>query len=289
METQTMDNKTLRQQIPFLSLTGLRDFAARQAVKLTEVKRLIAGAESEIAKIQADAAPFFTGENRLIGNVKVRINSPADTGLQTQVVERKYKVRQALDQQLVPLFKQMLAAKAVAKEYATRHWTKPQVLNRATTGTGATEGLTRRAAYATIFEKIGKAQLFDFGQLAIDTGDAILGDSVYRATMIRPREERPFQPAELIALIPNAEYTEATAILQSVLDTTDAAGLAIASFEGKTGKVSISKIALGLHGQREKVKAQEDLSDDLGEMLDSAGGIRDEWLLKIGKRVSEQQ
>jgi hypothetical protein len=277
-----MMTKTLRQSIPLLSLAGLRDFAARQVNYRDEVKRLIAGAEAAIAKIQADAVPFLTGGVKKINNLSLRISSPADSVIQAQVADRKYKVRQALDAQLIPLFKKMVAAKALAKEYAERHWSKPQVLSRATTGNGTTEGIQRRAAYAAIFASMGRAALFDAAQECIDTGDAVKADALYRAICSLPRDERPCQPAEFISLVPNAEYTEATAVLQSVLDATDQAGLAIATFEGKTGKVSISKIALGLAGQGDKLKPEED-------MLDAAGGIRDEWVLEQARRASGKE
>jgi hypothetical protein len=70
---------------------------------------------------------------------------------------------------------------------------------------------------------------------------------------------------EFIPLTPNAEYTESTAILQGVLDATDEAGLAIAAFEGRTGKISLNRIATGLHGRGEKAaKDNGDIFDEVG-------------------------
>lgn len=272
--------KSLQQALPLLTIEGLRSFLAKQTSYLIEVRRLISGATAEMARIDAEAKPFLTGGTRLVGNTPVRVNSPADATIARQVVDRKARVRVGLDSQLTVVFKKMLAAKAVAQEYAGRHWTKPQVLNRATTGAGATEGLTRRAAYAEIFEKVGKAQLFDFGQLAIDTGDAVLADAVYRAVMIRSRDERPFQPAEFISLVQNTEYTDSVTILQGILDTADEAGQAIATFEGKTGQVSLNRIALGLRGQGAEIA-----NDDL---LDEAGGVREDAMVRMGKQFSGQ-
>ncbi|MCC6394773.1 MAG: hypothetical protein IT167_29535 [Bryobacterales bacterium] len=269
-------SKTLQSQLPLLSLSGLRDFGAAQSERLNKFLELISGANAEMAKIEADAKPFFSGATRTVGNTTVRVGHPADAPIQAQVIERKSKVRTALDAQLRPLFKAMLAASTVAKEYADRHWSLPQVLNRATTGNGALEGLTRRASYATIFEKIGKAQLFDFGQLAIDTGDAVLADSVYRAAMTRPREERPFQPAEFISLLRNSDHTEATTILQKVLDDCDKAGTAMAEFEGQTGRVNLNMITAGLQKQG-RIPAAHDL-------LDEAGGIREEALIQFAAK-----
>ena len=271
-----MMSKTLQPQLPLLSLSGLRDFGAAQSQRLTKFLSLISGAKAEMAKIDADAQQFFTGGTRTIGTTTVRVNNRADAAIQAQVVERKSKVRTALNEQLSPLFKAMLAASTVAKEYADRHWSLPQVLNRATTGNGTLEGLTRRASYATIFEKIGKAQMFDFGQLAIDTGDAVLADSVYRAVMTRPREDRPFQPAEFIALVKNTDHTEATAILQQVLDDCDKAGTAMAEFEGRTGRVNLNMIASGLAKQGRIPAAEDDL-------LDEAGALKDEALISFAK------
>lgn len=274
-------SKTLQKQLPLLSLAGLRDFAAGQTRRHEEVKRLLAGAQAEIAKIDAEAKQFFTGGTRRVGNTEVRINNRADAALQAQVADRKGKVRMALDEQLRALHKQIIAAKAIAKEYATRHWSKAQVLNRATTGSGVAEGLARRAHYATIFERVGKAQLFDFGQLAIDTGDAILGDAVYRAVMTRARDERPFQPAEFITILPNGEFDEASAILQSVMDEADQAGIAIATFEGRTGQVSLSRITMGLQGLDDSLRAGDD------DMLDEAGGIKESALVRFNSELQK--
>jgi hypothetical protein len=100
--------------------------------------------------------------------------------------------------------------------------------------------------------------------------------------MTRGREDRPFQPAEFISIMPNGEYDEATAILQSVLDNADQAGLAIATFEGNSGKVSLNRIALGLHEQGEKIASGGD------DPFDEAGGIKEDAMIRMGARVSGQ-
>lgn len=270
--------KTLQKQLPLLSLSGLRDFAAKQTARHEQIKSAIAAAQAEIAKIDAEAKPFYTGGTRMAGTVQIRTVNRADAAIQAQVVERKSKVRVALNEKLMPVWKAMVAASTLAKEYAERHWTLPQVLNRATTGNGngATEGIQRRAAYSVIFEKIGKAQLFDFCQLAIDTGDAVLQDACYRAVMTRTREERPFQPAEFISLIVNSEHTDAQAILQGVLDAATEAGRLMASFEGRSGAVNHSLITAGLAKQGK-------IADD--DFVDEAGGIKDEALLRFSANL----
>lgn len=58
------------------------------------------------------------------------------------------------------------------------------------------------------------------------------------------------------------------------------AGLAIATFEGNSGKVSLNRIALGLHGQGEKITSGND------DVFDEAGGIKEDAMIRMGARVS---
>lgn len=266
----------LKTPIPLMSIANLRTFASDQTARAEEVQRLINGANSDLAKIDSDLKQFLSGGIKRINNLELRVNSPADAPLMAQAAERKAKVRTALDEQLRPLFRKMLAAKELASEMATRHWTKPAVLNRATSGAGATDSIVRRSAYKAIFEQAGKAELASWGQLALDTGDAVLADAIYRANSARPKDERGFSPAAFIELLPNSDYTEANTVLQSVMDSADRAGIAISEFEGRTGKVSLNRIAMGLAGQGKKAAPVDDL-------LDEAGGIRDEALINFAK------
>ena len=158
------------------------------------------------------------------------------------------------------------------------------MLNRATTGNGVTEGIQRRAAYAEIFETAGRAQLYAFGQVAIDTADAVLADSVYRAVASLPSKERPFSPAQLLELVPNAEYTEAQALVNTVMDDHDAAKRAFDTFiGGRHGQVTTDQIRAALD-QRDRESGVDDFNVD--DILDEAGGIREDALVRLGKRTA---
>src|SRR5262249_26169143 len=127
-----------------------------------------------------------------------------------------------------------------------RHWSLPAVLNRAGVGkgdgTGAiTEGLARRAHYAVIFEKAGKAELATWGQLAIDTGDAILADSVYRANGARSKEDRGFEPTSLLSKLRNDDYKTAQAALEAVEDLAVNAKRLIDAFHERTNAVNLEQ------------------------------------------------
>ncbi len=62
------------------------------------------------------------------------------------------------------------------------------------------EAIQLRANYAIIFNGIGGAQLTDWAQLAIDTHDEVLADSVIREVSIRRAHERPFRVTEFIEI-----------------------------------------------------------------------------------------
>lgn len=277
------DVKSLKQQIPLLSLGGLRDFGAQQSKRLDAILLSLRRGQSDIDKIKADITPFLTGEVRRIGTVMARVNNPADQALQAQAVQKQYDVRKQINIEIRPTFQKMLAAKALATEYRTRHWSKIQVLNRATTGSGATDSLLRRAAYSEIFEQAGVAQLSDFGQLAVDTGDPILADSVYRAVAALPNDKRPFAPAAFLELVPNSDYTEAQQILQAVMDAADSAKQSLDTFDGgRHGQVTQNQIEKGLRAQS---SAEAFNIDDL---LDASGGVREDALLRMSQRLSDQ-
>jgi hypothetical protein len=273
--------KSLKPQIPLLSLKALRDFAAAQSKRLDEILRILKRGQADCDRAKANIAPFLTGEVRRIGNVEGRVISAADRVLQSQVGDQQRKIRDTINLEVRPLFQKMVAAKALATEYATRHWTKIQVLNRSTTGHGVTDGLQCRAAYAEIFEQAGKAQLSDFGQLAIDTGDPVLADALYRAVAALPNDSRPFAPAAFLELLPNAEFTEAQQVLQAVVDAMDQAKQSMDAFEsGRHGQIT--------QGQLERGLPPESADEfDIDDILDSSGGIREDVLLRMGQRVSK--
>jgi hypothetical protein len=158
------------------------------------------------------------------------------------------------------------------------------VLNRAASGNGVTDSLARRAHYAVIFAQAGKAQLGDFGQLAVDTGDAVLADAVYRAVASMPTDARPFVPAAILELVQNAEWSEAQAVLESVVNATDRAKMVMDRFDGGRHG-AVDKINMGLD---EQSKSGTDDDFNIDDVLDSAGGIKDSALLLMGKRISGQ-
>lgn len=158
------------------------------------------------------------------------------------------------------------------------------MLNRATTGNGTTDGLTRRATYAEIFEQAGIAQLSDFGQLAIDTADPVLADAVFRAVAALPNTQRPFAPAGFLELVPNADFTEAQQILQAVADAADSAKRAMDTFDGgRHGAVTQLQIEKGLRAQQANADAF-----NIDDILDASGGVREDALLRMSQRLSDQ-
>jgi hypothetical protein len=275
----------LQQQLTLLTLPQLGSFRDTQVATENKIRDLIGKGNSELAEIDRQFQEFLgPGKTKLIGNTPVLItDSMTHAPMQLQVVDRKSKVRQAFGLQIRPLQKQMAANVALAKVYQTRHWSKPQVLNRAVApASNLTDALARRAHYAAMFELAGKAELFSWSQIAIDTADAILADSVYRANAKRSKDERAFLPSTFMALLPNAEYTEATGILQEVLMSAKRAGMAIAQFEQRGSAVSLDLIALGLSAQ-DAALVDPGLDTD---PFDASGAVKESYFLNAGKRVS---
>ena len=60
---------------------------------------------------------------------------------------------------------------------------------------GIVEAMQLRAAYVDILAAAGPVELASWGQQAIDTGDAILADTVLRENGARKADERPFMGA----------------------------------------------------------------------------------------------
>lgn len=275
----------LKQQIPFLGLAQLRDFNDQQQKRLDEVQRILKRGQGSIDQAKAATDANLHGAKKKIGSVEVRLNHPWDKGMKHRLVEQITGIRNTIEQEVRAVMQKMLNAKVLASEYQTRHWTKIQVLNRANVGNGvnATDSLMRRAAYAEVFKTAGKAQLHDFGQLAIDTGDAVLADSVFRAVASLPSADRPFPPASLLALVPNAEFEEAKQLLNATMDAYDAAKRGFDTFMGgRHGQVTQAQIAAALRQQ------QQDGADDfnINDILDDAGAVREDALVRLGKRAS---
>jgi hypothetical protein len=276
----------LQPQLRLLTIAQLGDFRNSQVKTEGRIRDLIGKANSEMATIDSDFKEFI-GPNRtkLIGTTQVQIfDSQTHAPMLAQVADRKYKVRQAFGEQLRPLHKQVVANVALAKTYSSRHWSKVSCLNRATSGDGVTDAVQRRAAYSAMFAQAGKAELFAWAQLALDTGDAVLADAIYRANSARVKTDRGFEPASFISLMPNGEFTESQTILQEVVDSAKRAGLAIAQFEGRGSAVSVDLIAMGLAEQDGTLPGP---SQDL-DPFDETGAIRPEYLMQQGKRVSGQ-
>lgn len=277
----------LQKQLTLLTLPQLGGFRDTQLKIEGRIKDLIGKANSQIAQIEASFEEFIgPNKTRLVGNTPVTIlDSRTHAPIQAQLVERKTEIRQAFSVQILPLQKQIVANVALAKVYQSRHWSKPQVLNRAVApASNLTDALSRRAAYAQIFQQVGKMELFSWAQIAIDSGDAILADAVYRANGKRSREERAFLPSTFMSLLPNADYTEAAGILQEVLLSAKRAGLSIAQFDGHGSAVSLDLIAMGLSSLDDSI-IDPGLDDD---PFDSTGAVKESYLLSSGKRVSGQ-
>lgn len=276
--------KALQPPVPLLTLAGLRDFSAQQTKRHDDVQCILTRGQADIAQAKSNIEPFLTGERKRVGTVEVRLSHPADGALQAQVVAKQYQIRQAINLEIRPIFQKMLAAKTLAEEYMTRHWQKIQVLNRATTGSGLTDSMVRRAAYAEVFAQAGKAQLWDFGQLAVDTADPVLADCLFRAVAAIPTADRPFQPAAFLALVQNAEWTEAQQLLEGVVESFRSAKRGIDIFGGgKHGQVTVDQIESGLRAQDKK--SDEELNID--DILDAAGGIREDAVLRLGQQVNK--
>lgn len=276
--------KALQKQVPLLGTVQLRDFANQQSKRLDTIQSILKRGQAALDKAKDDMTPFMTGGTRRVGTATIRTLNAADQALQGQVVAKQYEIRKNMATEYRDIFQKMVAAKTLSETYKERHWSKPQVLNRATTGQGLTDSMLRRAAYAQVFTQAGKAQLFDFGQLAVDTADPVLADSIYRAVASMPNDERPFAPAGLLELVPNAEYDEATQLLDGVVENYRQAKRGIDAFEGgRHGQVTQEQIEAGLRA-RDKDAPVDNFDPD--DILDEAGGIREDALLRISSRVA---
>ena len=155
-------------------------------------------------------------------------------------------IRKSVDAQCVVLVKDLRRLSAQAEEMATRHWDIRTML-RLFKISPLAEAIALRANYSELFEQAGPAELTGWAQNAIDSFDLILMDCVIRANDSRPRNERAFESAALIAFLQQNwnEYKMAQATLNGVVDFTQRAGLAYSEFErGRTN--ALGRISLGL-------------------------------------------
>ena len=240
----------IKPQLVPLDMNGLRVFVRDQQARLTSLTSKIATANERIAALRKAAAPppkGVTGAERQV----------FQTVTERQLISDIGAIRREADKELTAIVRAMQTAADTAKEMGERHWDKWSVLRRATTGTGRTEAMQLRAAYATVLESVAGIELSRWAQYALDSGDPVLCDAVLRENGARKTDDRPFLNATLLQLLPNAEHDEAQALLNQALDLAQRGGLAYSEFErGRYN--SVARIALGL-------KARQKIDDFIGE------------------------
>ena len=105
---------------------------------------------------------------------------------------------------------------------------------------------------------------------------------MYRAVSALPNSERPFAPAAFIERVPNAEWSKAQQLLQGVVDAADRVKMTIDIFNGgRHGLVTQAQIQTGLKAQDSPTVNDED------DILDEAGGIREDVLLRLAQQVKK--
>jgi hypothetical protein len=126
-----------------------------------------------------------------------------------------------------------------------------------------------------LFRLAGKMEMLTWGQLAIDTADAVMADAVYREVTTRTVADRPFLPAEFISNLRNAEFDEAQDILKSVRIETERAQAVLERFESASGAPSLNRMANALRDRKVQPSADED------DVFDELGGIKEGYLRRV--------
>jgi hypothetical protein len=112
----------------------------------------------------------------------------------------------------------------------------------------------------------------------------VLADAVFRAVAALPNDRRPFAPAAFLELVPNADFNESQQILQAVMDAADSAKQAMDTFDGgRHGAVVQGQIEKGLRAQKSGAEAF-----NIDDILDASGGVREDALLRMSQRLSDQ-
>lgn len=238
----------LKSQLIPLDINGLQRFASEQNTRLVKLTKLIADADARIEKARKAAAPppkGVTGAERQI------IQSITDR----QVISETLAIRREADGAIIEVLKAMKSAASDAKEMGERQWDIWSVLRRAKTGNGDVVGIVQamqlRAAYADVLAAAGPAELAAWAQQAIDTGDAILADAVLRENGARKQDDRAFMNSALLSNLKNADYIQAQALLNQVIDLNQRAGLQYSQFQNQDS-AAFKRIQIGLT-QRQRI------------------------------------
>ena len=246
----------LKPQLLPLDMSGLTRLVREQEARLSSLNNIITAANARIDALRKQAAPPPKLGSGITAQEQQIIKGIASRQLVSQIGE----VRRATDKELGPLVKIMQASAATAKEMGERQWDKHSILRKAKSGNGGAQGIIEamalRASYAAILEVCGPVELAKWAQQAVDSGDPLLADAVLRENGARKKDEQPFSCASLLDKLPNAEFGEAQALLNQVIDTAQRGGLAYSEFQ-RQAPDAIRRIELGLKA-RQNINVGED-------------------------------
>jgi hypothetical protein len=208
---------------------------------------------------EASSAPIKIGEDRGNGLIyrsaaERRLQSEVDSHAQRQLLKRIIEVRNGLDQTVPPVIKVMQRASQSAQTLSARYFDRISCLSRFSAGLGKLELAQLKASFALFVRGMAPIELHRLAQNAIDditTPQSLVLLNIIRVENFgRTKDERAFENAKLLNLIPVPEFDQAQPLLQQVVDAYNAALTAWVDFNGQINRGANLRIGHALGKQK---------------------------------------
>lgn len=233
-------------------------FLPFQQARLAEVTAAIAGGTTrvEAARKQAIDSRTTIGEERdgLIfrSAAEQRLQTEMNSHAERQVFKRVVDIRNDLDKTVPPIIKTMHRASQSAQTLGARFFDRISCLSRFSAGLKNAELLALKASYAVFIRDMAPVEIARLAQNAIDDGGSNLQSivllDVLRCENFRrvKKDDRAFDNAKVLALIPVPEFDQAQALLAQVVDGYNQALAAWVHFTGNTARASNMRMSHAL-------------------------------------------
>ena len=226
-----------------------KSFVPFQESNLRTVTESIDSATKQIESIRKEAsgkAPQI-GTVRLNGTIlrtdaEQRLQREMDAHAKQQVAARIIEIRNSLDKTVPPILKTMHRGAQSAQTLSARFFDRLSCMSRFNPGLGKAELIALKANYSAIVRDMAPIELHRLAQNALDSADnlqqLVLLDVIRCENFRRPKDTRAFENAQLVNLIPVAEFDQAQPLLQRVVDLHNEALAAWFDFSGKTNRAT---------------------------------------------------